>query len=313
MFPEFLIFHQSEFWFFEASNIPSYFSCLGWNTGPLFLFFLVQISLGNDKVISVLSPLFIIPNWFPGLLTTELTLCGADSQGREKEEDEGMWITSPYPLPYSNFYFWHWCDTKNSLSWLLKDYSHTYLLIATQNMFSFWWNMHHPSKDSHKSSKHCMHEKAQIASGKLAACLQSALPGQSENKVFHMRCAGDYWLIFCVFLARYCLAVNAHLQDLCVHKTVLLTCCRLSVHEYSHRTQNHTTLLSTVVQPAMSMQLFRCIQLVIYPPAFCIGEISLEERVVGVGGRWEWTSWCRLTAWSSCRVPGNLWFLVKKC
>lgn len=57
------------------------------------------------------------------------------------------------------------------------------------------------------------------------------------------------------------------------------------MHEYSHRTQNHTTLLSTVVQPAMSMQLFRCIQLVIYPPAFCIGEISLEERVVGVGGK----------------------------
>lgn len=70
---------------------------------------------------------------------------------------------------------------ENSLSWLLKNYSHTYLLIATQNMFSFWWNMHHPSKDSHKSSKHCMHEKAQISSGKLAGCLQSALTGQSEK------------------------------------------------------------------------------------------------------------------------------------
>lgn len=69
----------------------------------IFFFFFFsphRFILGNDKLLSVLNPLFISPNGFPCFLSIQPMQYDSESLGKEKERGGGTQIISPYPLPY---------------------------------------------------------------------------------------------------------------------------------------------------------------------------------------------------------------------
>lgn len=155
--------------------------------------------------------------------------------GREKQV--GWWHMDHFPLLSATVLLQAHChDTKNCLSWLLQEHLNTYLLIATQNivLFCCWWKMH-PSSLWGLTLSRWHRKKHKFTSVKLAGCLQSALARQSENLEVSIRRAGDWLICVCWFLAHYCLASKACLQDFCPQQAVSSTSCSLSLHWYFPR------------------------------------------------------------------------------